>query len=533
MKLPEIIHNASHSRRWMTIVEGVLLVGLVTFWDIGRTPSGVGFRDWPVTPYMIVVLLMASRYGCLSGLIAALAAEIGRTSVAAAQAGGFEAIRLVGPAWHSDLLAAVVIALVAGTFTDRLKGFLRRVIAAHDEEEIRLERLSKEYTLLADEKNLLDKQVLGTDETFEAVVSLFDKLDRYSPRQLPGQILLLVTKILGGGSAALYRVRRGSPQPSASSVSSPIAVPIATDRTNAKSGSAGSSSFSVGPSATAIPSQRDNGPEADPSPSGRDSIARGAAILVNGQGEDWDRALPLDHPLIAHALRKNGVVTIAEVEGWSKISTLSRESVHVACRLDARWSGARLLLLVRDLPFASFSPSRLQAVAVALRVVSRAFTRAQMLRRLRIGSRDAALSRMSSRTYFSKRLEEEMAIGDRQGHSVSLIKARVRTSKGSSVARRSRLRKALAEAVLRMVRVGDLIAHAGGVGTFTILCPVASSIDPAQVGRHLESVIEKRLGRHAPLQAGEIEVSTLGLSPGVEDQSRSVQGAEDKEPIQG
>jgi hypothetical protein len=189
-----------------TVAESVALLGAVLL--VGRLlyPASPGFVGWTANPLLFAVLAASTRHGLLPGLVTAFVAGAIYLGFLLKTATGYEGIALMDTAQMGVPLLFMGSAWLTGLFTEQRRGDLRRALAAHDHQHLRHQRLSTQFTLLSDEKFIIDRQILSSNESFETTVSLFGHLDDLRPGQFPKRILVVSRRLLGGGDLALYRI---------------------------------------------------------------------------------------------------------------------------------------------------------------------------------------------------------------------------------------------------------------------------------------------------------------------------------------
>lgn len=452
--------------RPLPYLEAVAMV--LALWALDRVavPESAGFLGWIVDPYLLPVLLIAARYGLVAGLFTAFLAAGARLASTLAEVGSLTAMRFLAPETVLPDLALVAVALIAGGLSDRVRGVIRELLIGVEALQARFDRLSTQYTLLQDEKHVLDSHVLSEEETFEGVTAMFDKLDRARTPDVARDVLELAVHLMGGGEAALYEIRRDWRDP---------AVPAAGD-VAVHDGHAG-------------------------------------VLVATGRG-DWPRALPLDNPVVAHALTARGPVSLAQVSGWRDLDAFTVAAVHLACPFHSHQHAGQLVLVMRELPFVAFSPARLRALGRTLRVACRHLDRGKALRRLRADRDEARVHRAASSSSFQERVRDSFAKAERTGGHVFLIRVGLAGPDVITGTSRGNLRRRLERFVSREVAAGRLIAHQTGIDALSVLCP---AFDRASAEAYRDQ-LDARLARiPVPVSVGDhghwVRLSLLELDP--------------------
>lgn len=409
MSLPLGLRNAAKPIRIAPYGEAVALIMVLLVLNFIFFSSAPGFFDWPFNPYLFVVLVIGGRYGLLPGLFTAvlcLAAYLGSIYVIKE---GVPLYLLLTPPHYGILISFSLGAVIIGNLADLARQRLRTAIEFYDETRLRHNRLSTQFTLLSDEKHLLDKQVLSEEETFPALVSVFDDLDRLDPEEIPPRILRIAPRLLGGGRVAIYSFEGQS--------------------------------------------------------------ERGKRVAADdGQ---WPDILPRNHPVLDRALEEGGVVTVAHLRGIFDLGSLARDPIQLACKLQLTDATYTLALVMRELPFSGFAPSRLAALESGLGIAARALDRAILFKQTQDRNIDDPITRASTMAYFHKRFEEDYFLARRHKMPLCILTVRV-----PSLERRikpeqtQKVRGLLAKAFFDCLRKGDVLAHHPTLaGSYAVLLP--------------------------------------------------------------
>jgi GGDEF domain-containing protein len=477
MIMPQELRSAAATRRWAPYVETLALTLVVLAANFLLFRSSPGYFGWSFNPYLFVVLVIAGRYGLLPGLWAALvclAAYLGTLIVLYI---GVPITLIVTPPHYGLLVTFSLGAFIVGNLADRSRDRLAQALTLHDEVRLRHDRLSSQFTLLSDEKHLLDKQVLSEEETFPALVAMFEELDHLDPDEIPPRIVRFAPRLLGGGRAALYAVE-GTETPGAT------LLRVATD------------------------------------------------------GTAWVQSVAAGHPVLRRALEDEGAATIAQVAGLTDVgapdaaegrggasgavpdASVGRGgasgAVQLGCRLSRAEGSPQLVLLMSDLPFAAFAPSRLAALHSAMQVAGRALGRAALFKVTQDRNVEDPITRACTTTYFNKRLEEEYAIAARHKMPLSVLTVQVPgLEQRVRKEQHARLRQVLASAFQESLRNGDLLAHHERPGSFLVLCPFTPVEGAEVVARRLRERVAKMIRQPdvAEGAARDVHVLVLAVEP--------------------
>jgi len=408
MILPQELRSAAAPRRWAPFVEGLVAVALVVSLNFFFFSSAPGFFNWPFNPYLFVVLLVAGRYGLLPGLFTAFICLMAYLGSIAWLKVGVPLTLLLTPPHYGVLVTFCLGATIVGNLSDQAKRRLAQALGFYDEVKLRHERLSTQFTLLSDEKHLLDKQVLSEEETFPALVSMFDDLDRLDPNEIPPRIVTLAPRLLGGGKAAAYLFKDG---------------------------------------------------------------ARTGTVIAKGDNS-WPELAYRDHLVIGKTLESDEVVTVAHLRGFLELGSMAHDPVQLGCKLPLDDEATELILIMKDLPFSGFAPSRLTALQSGLGVAGRALDRANLFKQTQDRNVEDPITKASTMTYFFKRLFEDYSVSRRHKMPISVLTVYVpRLEKRIRREQHQQLRRILADAFQEGLRDGDLLAHYKTPGSFLVLLP--------------------------------------------------------------
>jgi hypothetical protein len=477
--------SAAGRRGIIPYVEAVLMVGGLLALQLWTQSAYPGFTGWPFDFYLIPVLLLSARYGTVAGVVTAALAVMAELTAIAKGAGGVASLKYMGASQGGSQLLLILSAVVTGALRDHHVRLLRSSISSHDELESRFDRLSAQYTLLLDEKHLVDAQVLTDEQTFDSLAELFSDLDRIEPGQFPARVLSLALKIMGGGQAAIYQLRSDWEMEALTSG--------AADR------------------------QRLALPPAQKAEEDEDIGSVAAGVLLRDTGSKWPRGLEISNPVIERALATGRATTLAEVVGWDDLEAYQREIIHLACPIPVRWSRSRLLLVVKSMPFAAFSPSRIQGLTVALAIATRAIRRARILRKLKLHNLDSLMTHASSLVRFNSGLGAVLERASGVGGRAFLVKLRVAPTLPPGLEnQRQQLRDGLARYVRQALKRGQLVAHMYKRGALMILCPDVEDVEARHFCDDLRRRIAESLSRTGPLvPPAAFHVTMLDLDPKV------------------
>lgn len=467
------LRNAARSWRWAAYVEGVVLAVVMLGINFLVFRSDPGYYTWTFNPYLFVVLVIAGRYGLLPGLFTAfvcLGCYLGTLIFLLV---GTPITLIITPPHYGLIVTFCLGAFIVGNLADRARERLAESLRQYDEVRLRHDRLSSQFTLLSDEKHLLDKQVLSEEETFPALVAMFDDLDHLDPIEIPPRIVKLAPRLVGGGRAALYKFDHENP--------------------------------AAGPGSRSGP-----GPE----PTSRTGVASGPARLVAEDGGEWPRTVPFDNQVIARALAEPGAATIAQLRGLTDLGSLARDPIQLGCRLPQTENAPILVLLMKELPFAAFAPSRLTALHSGMDVAGRALGRAVLFKLTQDRNVDDPVTKACTTVYFHKRLEEDYALALRHKMPLSIITVQVPgLEKRLKREQHARLRQVLAQAFQESLRNGDLLAHHQRPGSFMILCPFTPEKGAEVVARRLREKVAAMVRRPDVSAEKSVHVLVMAVDP--------------------
>jgi hypothetical protein len=457
--------SIEHDERSGPCLEALALVGALLMVNVYAFPEAPAFQGWRVNPYLAVVVLASVRYGTATGLWAALASTVAFLISMGHFVGTSEALVMSSAEHYAPVLWTLGAALVCGPVTDRLVARAQRLAADGAELDERFRALSHEYTLLADEKHLLDKQVLSEEETFATLTTLFDELDEIGIEELPACVTRLAARVLGGGAAALYRI----PAPILQMHPPNVAISKATDVV------------------THVP-----------------------AVLVHGDA-DWPRTLDAGHPLVSRALRGDGAVALPHVAGWMAVEAVRSEPIHVACAVTGPRRRDRMFVALKRVPLTGFSRARLRALALAMQVVGKTVRRARAVQKLKARAQAGDLVRAQSRQAFRARVRRALAEAHERGGVVHVLTVRM-------AARDRGATRALAQAVcatLRPLAWRRPVVHAAGGGHLVVLCGTDSTWSAEALMGHLRRHLTDRLAAYGidPIRSA-LTVASLQLTSG-------------------
>jgi len=445
------LRNATAKGRWAPYAEAIVFAVILMILNLAFFRAAPGFVGWTLNPYLLLVLAIASRYGLAPGLVASFVCLCTFVLTILLTNAGLPISLVTTPACLGPLITFLFIAFVAGTAADHARERLASSLTLYDQARVRHDRLSTQFTLLCDEKHLLDKQVLSEESTFPALVALFEDLDQLEPNDVSPRIVRTAVRLAGGGHAALYRFDEG--------------------------------------------------------------VAHGT--LVDGDEEGWPPTVERGGPLIERALTELTPVTVAHLQDLTDLGSLAREPIQLACRLTPAEAFPPLVLVMRDLPFTAFGPSRLSAIQSGMDVSGKALGRATLFKTTKDRNVVDPITKACTTVYFLKRLEEEYALARRHAMPLSIVTVQVpdlerRVKKDQH----SRLRHVLAEAFQGSLRAGDVLAHHQRPGSFLMLCPFTPVTGAEVVAKRIREKVPGLLGNPDDKALQNIvKVSVLGVEP--------------------
>lgn len=444
------LRNAARSRRIVPYVESVVFAAVVLGINFVVFHSDPGYYTWSFNPYLFVVLVIAGRYGLVPGLFTAFVCLGCYLGTLIWMLTGTPIGLIITPPHYGLIVTFCLGGFIVGNLADRARERLNEGLRQYDEVRLRHDRLSSQFTLLSDEKHLLDKQVLSEEETFPALVGLFEDLDLLDPAEIPPRIVRLAPRLLGGGRAALYKI------------------------------------------------------EAEGSAAGR---------LVADDG-GWAATVERDSPVVARALTEEGTATIAQLRGITDLATLARDPIQLGCRLPQAENAPLLVLLMKELPFAAFAPSRLTALHSGMDVAGRALQRAIVFKLTQDRNVDDPITKACTTVYFYKRLEEDYALALRHKMPLSVLTVQVPgLEKRVKKEQHARLRQVLAQAFQESLRNGDLLAHHQSPGSFMVLCPFTPEKGAQVVARRLREKVAAMIRKPDMSTDRAVHVLVIAVDP--------------------
>lgn len=445
------LRNAASGWRWAPYVEGVVLALMMLGINFLVFRSDPGYYTWTFNPYLFVVLVIAGRYGLVAGLFTAFVCLGCYLGTLIFMLVGTPITLIITPPHYGLIVTFCLGGFIVGNLADRAKGRLGEALHQYDEVRLRHDRLSSQFTLLSDEKHLLDKQVLSEEETFPALVGMFDDLDHLDPGEIPPRIVRLAPRLLGGGRAALYKIDAEPNQP---------------------------------------------------------------AKLVAEDGGEWARTVQLNHPVIERAMADEGAATVSQLRGITDLGTLAKDPIQLGCKLPQTENAPTLLLLMKELPFAAFAPSRLTALSSGMDVAGRALGRAILFKITQDRNVDDPVTKASTTVYFYKRLEEDYALALRHKMPLSIITVQVPgLEKRLKKDQHLKLRQVLAQAFQESLRNGDLLAHHRSPGSFMILMPFTPEKGAEVVARRLREKVAAMVRRPDVSDEKAVHVLVIAVDP--------------------
>lgn len=470
------LRNASRTRRIAPYVEAIVFAAVVLGINFLVFRSDPGYYSWSFNPYLFVVLVIAGRYGLVPGLFTAFVCLGCYLGTLIWMLTGTPITLIITPPHYGLIVTFCLGGFIVGNLADRARERLDEALRQHDEVRLRHDRLSSQFTLLSDEKHLLDKQVLSEEETFPALVGLFEDLDLLDPAEIPPRIVRLAPRLLGGGRAALYKFDHEA------------------------------RAESTAPADAGAP------PGHAPPPA-RTGQGRAAGRLVADDG-GWAPAVEREHPVVARALGEEGMATIAQLRGITDLGTLARDPIQLGCRLPQAENAPLLVLLMKELPFAAFAPSRLAALHSGMDVAGRALERAIVFKLTQDRNVDDPVTKACTTVYFYKRLEEDYALALRHKMPLSVLTVQVPgLEKRVKKEQHARLRQVLAQAFQESLRNGDLLAHHQSPGSFMVLCPFTPEKGAQVVARRLREKVAAMIRKPDVSTDHAVHVLVIAVDP--------------------
>lgn len=183
---------------WMFVL---LLVNMAVL------PERPGVPEMRPHPLLLMTALMAGRYGLMPGVVAALLSVAGLGAIVyqfTPVESFFDLFRGTGSIPAVSLL---LVGLLVGELREGLGRKYAILLDEYDGLWIRFQRLAKSYTLLQDEKYLLDKAVLSDRTPLEFVSELVENMDTLEEEAFQNTALKLMKEVSRASGVALYMHR--------------------------------------------------------------------------------------------------------------------------------------------------------------------------------------------------------------------------------------------------------------------------------------------------------------------------------------
>ena len=312
------------------------------------------------------------------------------------------------PAISSEVLAATfLLVVVAGTIGDTWRTRRAAAALAAGDAWTLLDRMSGHYTSLLDRSHLLERQVDYLNGAVPGLIAHFDELDPAHPETVPATLCAIARDLAGSGEAALYTFKKRRQQ---------------------------------------------------------------GELMVASSGR-WPATQDRDNPVVAGALQRSGRVAMAQVRGVPLPSARPAGDLEVACQIPLPPERGHVVLVLRALELVSYAPARLEALERAMKIGGAFLTRAHTFAKTRDLNVEDPVTGAVTRAYLEKRLAEHHALGKRHGHVLSLIRVDLAPAATPSRKERRRATRALAGALKKSLRDGDLLSLSGSPDRYWILCP--------------------------------------------------------------
>jgi GGDEF domain-containing protein len=184
------------------IIIGLFFFQLFNFLGWKNNP---GFYGLEPHPYLILILLAASRYGNMAGIVSA-------SFSAAALAGISYLFRGLHPAHDPYLFKQYIVFLLMGAVIGELRQmYIKRELGVREElerEKMRSENLNEENRLVKKVNAELEKRVLDNVSTFAGLYETSKQLQSFNPSEIYRAILQLMTRHIHAEQCSLYLLKK-------------------------------------------------------------------------------------------------------------------------------------------------------------------------------------------------------------------------------------------------------------------------------------------------------------------------------------
>lgn len=188
---------------YLETAAGIVGLGVVNAW---LAPHRPGLLDMQPHPLVMLVMLIAGRYGLVPGVAAALGSAVTLGVVCSH-------FYIVPDVWAMleegagvPLVSLVVTAIFVGELRDLTLRRYRLVVDEHDIIEERFERLARVHTAVSDEKYLLERAILSEQSPLEFTASLVEAMDTKDPEKYLQAVVALLHGVSRAGTVTFYPV---------------------------------------------------------------------------------------------------------------------------------------------------------------------------------------------------------------------------------------------------------------------------------------------------------------------------------------
>ncbi|MBI4870914.1 MAG: hypothetical protein HY814_05050 [Candidatus Riflebacteria bacterium] len=180
---------------------GIVGLAVVNTW---LAPHRPGLLDMQPHPLVMLVMLIAGRYGLVQGVTAALGSAVTLGWVCSQ-------FYIVPDVWAMlqegtgvPLVSLVTTAIFVGELRDLTLRRYRLVVDEHDILEERFERLARVHTAVVDEKYLLERAILSEQSPLEFTAALVEALDTRDPEKYLKAVVALLHGVSRAGTVTFY-----------------------------------------------------------------------------------------------------------------------------------------------------------------------------------------------------------------------------------------------------------------------------------------------------------------------------------------
>ncbi len=414
-------------------------------------PESPGLLGTTPHPLVFVVILVAGRYGLLPGLVTALISIVSLSAICYRYFLVPDISALIHEGSGVPLMSLLTMAVFVGELRDFTLRRYQLVVDEHDLVEERFDKLASAYTVLQDDKYLLEKAILSDRTPLEFTSALVENLDTLDDREFNRTVVDLMKNIGCSGGVALY---------------------LLGEKKDWK--------------------------------------------LATTLGEEFSPVLALEDPVTQRALSTHQVATVNDLPDVA-LDTMAGSMMQVMVPLPHMDEGKlHGLVVLKDVPLATFSRMRLKALEVAGRLAGRMASRIELHRRTQ--DRNVLDPRIDASTpfYLQKRGREELGRCLDRNLPFSAVVIRIPEYDAVQAEMETILLATLADVLGHCLRTGQVLGRAPQPGVFVVLMPL-DGMDVAQAftSQVQEEISAFQMRPYDGDQVLQLQVDPLSLHPGV------------------